>query len=566
MNLNSESTAQANFVWGNVVARTLHELGISMVFFSPGSRSTPLVLGLERHPAIHCASVLDERTAAFLALGYSKRTREPAVILCTSGSAVTNWFPAIAEASHSSVPLLFLSADRPEELQNCASGQTIDQVNLFGSFVRGFHQIPLPDLNSTVIQSLREALLQAYSQSLDLNPGPVHLNFPFREPFIPVKSPDMVELTPLISMSPPKLDSYRSADQISRMATQYDKPLIIAGEHAPAVFILDWLSKYPTPVLCDSLSPLREYPLSTKILRYENLLRDSSFAHEAKPDLIIVLGPLPTSKTMRSWIDQSGAERLVIEPRGISVDPLTSTSHSFQLEYSRLSLIELPFCKNEWLKLWTNAEKSVEKKLELSFSEQSDFFEGKLVRLLSTDLPDHTCLQVSNSMPIRDLEWFWYSKEKKRKIFGNRGVNGIDGTLGTALGLAHRSSLPAFLLTGELAFLHDSNALLFQGQFMGSLTVFIINNKGGGIFENLPIAEEAEFEKCFATPQECDFSLLCGAHGIEFICPSTWEEISGHIQNPIASGVRVIEIKCDRKKDRETRKRLLSLSPQIKPQ
>ena len=264
---------------------------------------------------------------------------------------------------------------------------------------------------------------------------------------------------------------------------------------------------------------------------------------------------------MRTWIDQSGAERLVIEPRGISVDPLISTSRSFQVEYSKLSLIELPICENGWLKLWSSAEKSVEKKLELAFSEQSDFFEGKLVRLLSTDLPDHSCLQVSNSMPIRDLEWFWHSKDKKRKIFGNRGVNGIDGTLGTAFGMAHRSGFPAFLLTGELAFLHDSNALLFHRQFIGSLTVFIINNKGGGIFENLPVAEEPEFEKCFATPQECDFSLLCEAQGIEFICPSTWEEISGLIQNPIASGVRVIEIKSDRKKDREIRRRLLSLSP-----
>jgi 2-succinyl-5-enolpyruvyl-6-hydroxy-3-cyclohexene-1-carboxylate synthase len=561
MNLNSESTAQANFVWGDVVARTLHELGVSMVFFSPGSRSTPLVLALERHPFINCASVLDERTAAFLALGYSRRTQEPAVILCTSGSAVTNWFPAIAEASHSSVPLLFLSADRPEELQNCASGQTIDQVNLFGSFVRGFHQIPLPDLDPTAIQSLRNALTQAYFESMDLNPGPVHLNFPFREPFLPLELPDPVELSSLITMDPSKLDSDRAVDEISRLANQFVKPLIIAGEHAPAAFILDWLSKYPTPVVCDSLSPLREYPLSTKILRNENLLRDSSFAQQAKPDLIIVLGPLPTSKTLRSWIDQSGAERLVIEPRGISVDPLTSTSHSFQLEYSRLSHIELPICGNEWVKLWSSAEKSVEKKLELAFSEQSDFFEGKLVRLLAKNLPDHSCLQVSNSMPIRDLEWFWYAKEKKRKIFGNRGVNGIDGTLGTALGLAHRSGLPTFLLTGELAFLHDSNALLFHAQFMGSLTVFIINNKGGGIFENLPVAEEPEFEKCFATPQECDFSLLCGAHGVEFICPSTWEEISGLIQHPIANGVRVIEMKCDRKKDRETRRRLLSLSP-----
>lgn len=561
MNLNSESTAQANFAWGDVVAQTLHELGISMVFFSPGSRSTPLILGLERHHSINCVPVLDERTAAFLALGYSKRTQKPAVILCTSGSAVANWFPAIAEASHSSIPLLFLSADRPEELQNCASGQTINQVELFGSFVRGFHQIPMPSLEPTALQSLRDALSQAYFQSIDLNSGPVHVNFPFREPFLPKTKPPILELTPSVKVSIIKPDSSCTTKEISKQVDCFKKTLIIAGEHAPASFVIDWLKKHPTPVLCDSLSPLREYPLSTKILRYENLLRDSFFTQQARPDLIIVLGPLPTSKTLRNWIDQTAAKRIVIEPRGVPVDPLTSPSLSFQLEYSELSLIELPVCEDGWPRMWKNAEECVDKKLNLAFSKESDFFEGKLVRLLSEYLPPHSFLQVANSMPIRDLEWFWHPSDKKRRLLGNRGVNGIDGTLGTAFGVAHDSGVPAFLLTGELAFLHDSNALLFHEQFIGSLTVFVINNEGGGIFENLPIAEQPEFEKCFATPQVCDFSLLCQAHGIEYICPANWKEITGLIQNPMASGVRVIEIKSDRKKDKETRRRLLSLSP-----
>jgi 2-succinyl-5-enolpyruvyl-6-hydroxy-3-cyclohexene-1-carboxylate synthase len=162
-------------------------------------------------------------------------------------------------------------------------------------------------------------------------------------------------------------------------------------------------------------------------------------------------------------------------------------------------------------------------------------------------------------MPVRDLEWFWHASQRGRKLFGNRGVNGIDGTLGTAMGLAHQAEQPTFLLTGELAFLHDSNALLFNKQLLGSLNVYLINNDGGGIFEHLPISQQPEFEKCFATPQECDFSVLCKAHGIEFIRPQTWNEIISLIENPIKSGIRVVEIITDRKKDRETRKRLLSL-------
>ena len=561
MNHNSESTAQANFIWGEIVAHTLHELGITQVFFSPGSRSTPLILGLERHQYISCIPVLDERTAAFLALGFSQRTKQPSVLLCTSGSAVTHWFPAIAEASHSGIPLLLLSADRPDELQNCASGQTINQRELFGSFVRGFHQIPHPTLEPSSFHSLQSTLAHAYSQSTALNPGPVHLNFPFREPFIPTQSPPAYSLSPLPKSKIPVPNAGEEISKINQAVKNFSRPLIVAGQFAPVSVIDDWLSKYPVPVLCDSLSPLRETPLPGRILHYENLLRDSTFIKENRPDLIIILGPLPTSKTLRNWVDQSGAKRIIIEPRGISVDPLASPSQSFSIQFPNLSSVHLPNCEEGWVESWQSSEKRVEEKLNVAFSERLPFFEGKLSHILSQYLPPGSILQVANSMPIRDIEWFWSGSDKDRKIFGNRGVNGIDGTLGTALGLAHKADKPTFLLTGELAFLHDSNALLFQNQLVGNLTIFLINNQGGGIFEHLPIANQPEFEKCFATPQDCDFSKLCQAHGIEFIRSQSWDEIINLIQIPIQSGIRVIEITTDRKKDRETRKRLLALDP-----
>ncbi len=241
MNHNSESTAQANFIWGEIVAHTLHELGITQVFFSPGSRSTPLILGLERHQYISCIPVLDERTAAFLALGFSRRTKQPSVLLCTSGSAVTHWFPAIAEASHSGIPLLLLSADRPDELQNCASGQTINQRELFGSFVRGFHQIPHPTLEPSSFHSLQSTLAHAYSQSTALNPGPVHLNFPFREPFIPTQSPPAYSLSPLPKSKIPVPNAGEEVSKINQAVKNFSRPLIVAGQFAPVSVIYDWL-------------------------------------------------------------------------------------------------------------------------------------------------------------------------------------------------------------------------------------------------------------------------------------------------------------------------------------
>jgi 2-succinyl-5-enolpyruvyl-6-hydroxy-3-cyclohexene-1-carboxylate synthase len=251
----------------------------------------------------------------------------------------------------------------------------------------------------------------------------------------------------------------------------------------------------------------------------------------------------------------------VIEPRGRNVDPLTNSSSSFDLDYSVISSLTLPECEKRWTDLWVQSDQQIESKLDQFFSDETDWFEGKLTRLLSTHLPKGSQLHMANSMPIRDLEWFWKGSDLGRALSGNRGVNGIDGTLGTALGLAHDSQKPSFLLTGELAFLHDSNALLASRQFSGNLTVFLVNNQGGGIFENLPVAGLPAFEKCFATPQDCNFKMLCEAHDVEYNLPADWDELIGLIESSPPSGIRVIEIVTDRKKDRDTRLELLSLGP-----
>ena len=554
-----EEIAHANLAFGAYFAKTLSILGVEKIFFSPGSRSTPMVIGVERYSDIDLIPVLDERTAAFLALGQSKRNKQPVGLICTSGSALTHWFPAVTEASHSGIPLLLFSADRPPELQNCGAGQTIDQQNIFGNFVRQFHQLEVPQTNENYRDHLVTVLKSAYQKSLGVNPGPVHINFPFREPLLSESAVHIdFDLTGFLTQPTDNIYPH-SPTEISKIISSSKKLLIVAGQYVEKNHLQQLYSK-EVPIICDSLSSIRNTDEASLILRYENLLRDQNFAQKAKPDSIIILGPLPTSKTLRKWIENTSSKRIIIEPRGIKVDPLSGESIDCQISFDQLSEIDIPTQEPGWLDYWQNAEEKINSKMTKAFSDELTLFEGKLAYLLSLHLPDRSNLFVANSMPIRDIEWFWQKKTSNRKLFGNRGVNGIDGTLGTAIGIAHESEDPSFLLTGDLAFLHDSNAMLFAKQFKGSLTIFVINNEGGGIFEHLPISREPEFEKCFATPQNFDLSKLCATFGIKYSLETSWSQIIEKIEKPIAAGIEIIEIPTNRKKDREIRQKLLSLS------
>ena len=560
MKQSPDEIAYANMSFGSYFAKTLKLLGVEKIFFSPGSRSTPMVIGIERHSNIDLIPVLDERTAGFLALGQSKRKNLPIGLICTSGSALTHWFPAITEASHSGVPLLLFSADRPPELQNCGAGQTIYQENLFGDFVREFYQLQVPQTNNSYRDHLISVLNSAYQKSLGINPGPIHINFPFREPFMAESNENIDFKLPDSNAKLEKNIYPDSPDEITKIISHTRRLMIIAGQYVDKNH-LNRLNQQGVPIICDSLSSIRNTNRESLVLRYENLLREQNFVQGARPDLFLILGPLPTCKTLRKWIENTSIKRIVIEPRGIKVDPLAGESITYQISYNQLSEIDIPNQEEGWLDYWNNAEKKINTKMTKAFLEEQTLFEGKLAYLLSLHLPDSSNVFIANSMPIRDVEWFWQKKTCNRKLFGNRGVNGIDGTLGTAIGIAHESEDPSFLLTGDLAFLHDSNALLFAKQFKGSLSIFVINNKGGGIFEHLPISREPEFEKCFATPQNFNLSKLCATFEIKYSLQTSWSQIIEKIEKPISKGIEVIEIPTDRKKDRETRLKLLSISP-----
>jgi 2-succinyl-5-enolpyruvyl-6-hydroxy-3-cyclohexene-1-carboxylate synthase len=568
--------SNVNSVWGALTMEVLARLGVETVVISPGSRSTPLTVAAARNPKLEAISILDERSAGFFALGVAKRTHKPVVLVCTSGSAVVNYHPAVLEASMSGTPLLVLTADRPAELRECSSGQTIDQLKIFGDSVRAFYEIALPEHSAAMLSYLRQTLVHAVNRSLQGNVGPVHLNFPFRDPLPPeagvgpILDACALEQAATVSTRPCELiGTGGSLDTVAleRLAS-HQKGIIVVGAVNPreggsafadAIALLS--RKLGWPVLSDVLNPLRghcgENP--ALICHYDTFLRQSEIAASLEPSAILQIGQLPTSKVLRSWLAQVDSVSFLLSDRPVNTDPLHRVATPLYGEPQVLAeVIQHQSIHAEWTQTWIATEEHTAAALETRLGGIDSLFEGKVAWLLSKYLPIGSSTFIANSMSVRYAEYFWSTGNRANLIFSNRGANGIDGTLGTALGVAHRGR-PTVLLTGDLAFLHDTNALLVAGQLQGSLTVVLVNNNGGGIFEHLPVSALGEtFDQYFSTPQAVQLEVLCQAYGIRYQRVQDWKGLVDAISVLPESGVRVIEIPTDRKADQSTLQELIS--------
>jgi 2-succinyl-5-enolpyruvyl-6-hydroxy-3-cyclohexene-1-carboxylate synthase len=556
-----------NSLWGSVLVETLARLGVKQAVVSPGSRSTPLTFALARHPAIEAISVLDERSAAFFALGLAKQYRRPVVLLCTSGTAGANYFPAVIEAQESGVPLLVITADRPPEMRDCASGQTIDQQKLFGSHVNFYHELAVPGATLPLLSYLRQTVAMAVERTLSPATGPVHLNAPFRDPLTPMEDGSTAGVT----MADDFFSHLDTPTPIVSSATIWQRPttargLIVAGPAtssdpvAYAKKVLELSTALGWPVLADALSLLRGYAdeSSGVVSAYDAILRDATLARDLVPRTILCLGAWPTSKVLRAWLESAGAEILLLAPSAANRDALHGRTRQIVAPVETLAVAGERIVDSAYFDQWVHAEKEARKSLDSAMEHESGLFEGKASWLLARNLPLGTPLFVASSMPVRDLEYFWPSNGRAKKIYFNRGANGIDGTLSTALGLAH-GGVPSVVLTGDLALLHDSNGFLLRPKLRGSLTIVLINNRGGGIFEHLPIANfDPPFEEFFATPQEVDFGKLCGAHGVSHVCVRDWSHFIELTTVLPETGVRVLELLTDRKRDAAIRKAWLA--------
>ena len=561
-----------NALWCSVLVETLVRAGVRQAVISPGSRSTPQTFALVRHPDIEAIPVLDERSAAFFALGLAKQRMEPVVLVCTSGTAGANYFPAIIEASESGVPLLVITADRPPEMRACASGQTIDQQKMFGDHVKFFHEFAVPEASEPRLRYLRQAVLHAVGRALGPTAGPVHLNAPFRDPLPPIEDGSAgafeaeVDWEAFFSrLVPPGETLLHSAAPhlgtdvhgvIVVGAAQPANPLAYAAAIGEIARRLGW------PVLADTLSPLRNFAAQVPhlVTSYDAVLRNAAAAERLRPEIVLALGEWPTSKVLRGWLDAAAPPVVFVTEREDNRDALHGRTRTVRCSLAALAA-QLPTAAepNGYQRMWAAFERKGRAALDARLTATMEMFEGKAVWLLARHLPAGTSLSIANSMPVRDAEYFWPASDRRVRPFFNRGANGIDGTLATALGVAHGAEQPAVLLTGDLALLHDTNGFLLRPKFRGSLTIVLINNRGGGIFGHLPVAEfEPPFEAFFATPQEADFAKLASAYGAEHIAVRDWAHFAELVSVLPASGIRVLELTTDRKRDAATRKTMFA--------
>ncbi len=549
--------------WGATAAETLRHLGVTTAVLCPGSRSAPLTIGFALNDAIETLPVLDERSAAFFALGMAKATSAPVALVCTSGTAVANFLPAVIESHYSHIPLIILTADRPPELRDRSAGQTIDQQKIYGTCVRWFYEMPLP--RADLLPTLRYTLDHAVSRANGTNPGPVHLNCPFDDPLVP--QPDDTFIAPDLSSffvqyksdQFPLNTEYNPAltAKINNHTNRGEKAIIICGSDLQFTTNINLLAdKLKCPILTDALGTTRHKANSLTIAHYEHILRNRELAKALKPDYVIIFGQLPTSKTLRQRLQDSGIPLYFVTSNHDNPNPLDNPSLTFNGAIDTDNLDGNNH--SEYSEKWQNAESEINPIITNCFSKEEKLSEPKIYHLLATYLPEKTPVFIASSTPVRDAEWFWPASNRHYHLYANRGANGIDGTTSSALGLAHKIDRPAVLITGELAFLHDSNALLLRSNFRGSLTIILINNHGGGIFQNLPIANwEPPFERFFATPHKVEFAQLCAAHNINHHKPESWPAFIKLIKTLPGTGIRLIELNTDRVGDADIRKKLL---------
>jgi len=565
-----------NSLWCSVIVEALARLGLRQAVVSPGSRSTPLTFAFAAHPSIEAIPVLDERSAAFFALGLARQHRRPTALVCTSGTAAANFLPAIIEAQESGVPLLVFTADRPPELRECAAGQAIDQQKLYGAHVNFYHELAVPGATLELLHYARQTIVHAFERTLFPFAGPVHLNAPFRDPLPPVEDGRAEKLRLEIDA-----ESFFSHVQEPHPAAKagvvFDPPkgvrgLIIAGPAQPAdpaaysAAVARLSSALGWPVLADGLSPLRNHTALNPLLvvNYNAVLRSPTLAERLKPASVLCLGEWPTSRQLRQWLQAGGADTWLVADDAKNHDALHGRTRNLRCSVEALAAALPP--KNDkpsaYARDWLRADQAARQAFALRLATLDALFEGKASRLLSQQLPPETPLMIASSMPVRDVEFFWETNDRHGRPFFNRGANGIDGTLSTALGVAH-GNRPAVLLTGDLALLHDTNGFLLRFKLRGSLTVVLINNHGGGIFEMLPVAKfDPPFEEFFATPQEVDFAKLCSAYGAEYVLVRDWAHFAELISALPAAGLRVLELRTDRKHDAAFRRELFLAASQ----
>jgi 2-succinyl-5-enolpyruvyl-6-hydroxy-3-cyclohexene-1-carboxylate synthase len=481
---------------------------------SPGSRCTPLVLSLAREQRLRCHSHIDERCSGFFALGLAKASGLPVAITCTSGTAVAELLPAVVEAHEARVPLIVLSADRPAELRELGAGQTIDQLKIFGDFAKWFFEVGTHEASNERLRWIRTLACRAWSTALEGRPGVVHLNFPLREPLVSDELPDTPgegrpDGRPYVIRPAQGRELGLEAGLASNTApsspvsTLFElvrscrRGVLVAGRHERGTPLGHAAARFCElagwPLLADPMSGARRGDAA--IAHYDALLREPRFARGHTPDFVLRVGDLPVSKPLRTWLaGLTDTPQTTLDPEGAWQDPASILSTSLAVEpaaaLSALTdMLESSTAPDpDWPASWRSADELAAEAI-LGVLAAGGCSEPSVAAELGVLLPEEATLFVASSMPVRDIETFWPVRPDPPRVLCNRGANGIDGTVSSAFGAAAASRDPVVLLIGDVALAYDLSALLAARRLDLKLTIVLINNEGGGIFDFLPVAE-----------------------------------------------------------------------------
>jgi len=539
------------------LADELARCGMTDVCVAPGSRSAPLALAFAADPRFRLHVGIDERSVSFLALGMAKASGRPVAVVTTSGTAVGNLHPAVLEAHHSRVPLVLLTADRPPELRDAGAGQTIDQVRIFGNSVRWFCEVGVPEARLHSVGYWRSVACRAYHSAAGRPAGPVHLNCAFRDPLVPV--PDeagfdfdvsgRADGSPWTQSFPPTVSvDNEVVARLSNEISSTERGLIVIGtcDFDPSLLVA-LAQAAGWPVIAEATSNART---GAAISTYDALLRDDGFANSHRPDVVLRFGRLGISKSLTGWLDPS-TRQIAVDSDGLWLDPARGVAWNVGAEPAQLCKQLIGSVKvrtdSQWQADWLAAEATARAALDAALDEFEEVTEPCTARDLAALLPDGSNLAVASSMPVRDLDWFMAPRSGLR-VFANRGVNGIDGFVSTALGIAFCAEGPTAALLGDLALLHDQNGLLHVRADGIDAVLVVVNNDGGGIFSFLPQADQPEnFELLFGTPHGVDLHDVARVHGCGFTRLERAGDLEPALKDALATGgLHIIEARTDR--------------------
>ena len=597
-------------LWAGVFVDELARAGVREVALVPGYRSAPLVMAAAEDARLRVFTHLDERSAAFFALGLGKRARRPVAVITTSGTAVANLFPAVVEASHSEAPLLLLTADRPHRLRGADANQAIDQTRFFGGYARDFVEAAPAEVEEGALVHLRAVAARAVAAALGQPAGPVHVNLPFAKPLEPTRAPGDVpdgfaSAHPLAALGRPDgapltrivpRRSMPAPDRVARLAARaraVRRGIIVAGpspepeRDGAAAAALSAATGYP--LLADPLSGARfgEAHGALRVGGYDLFLSHAPTRAALRPGLVVRLGASPTSASLLSFLKEAAGEQWVIDDGDRWKDHANAATDYLRADVAAFSealcaeLAAGPRASAEnrrepggaartgrardggdgerawpagaWPELWRAAQRAASG--AVAASARGEFFEGAVCAEVVRAAPPGSTIFVSSSMPVRDLDAFAPPGRKRLFVYGNRGASGIDGILSSAAGVAAAEGAPVLAIVGDVAFIHDMNGLL-SARDHAQVIFVLINNDGGGIFHFLPIRDfEPAFTRHFAAPHGLDFAHAATLYGVPHERVRTRAQLVASLERGIArGGSGVIEVRTDRERNRRRRR------------